>query len=805
MITIYAGLIKENEDGKYVENFYPLNLQHAKSMEYEHFSGEPYVSAVKIGSRENYSDSTKIWDLLNNLFEYNIGAHKYEQISFFTSEDINSEMNFKMAFMGNDTARYNYITIFDPKRKIYKSMRVNESTIIVFNNMYQGGSIEEILENMKEVSAETFLNEEDKTLASMCFTNNALFDAYGYDDRSGAYKAWFNNVNECFSMNHNLESWQNWHTLITGRQPYEGFTMKLDEPVNGVEEIEFSLPIAPDNTFDTANDIQNGKVFQYMMVGTDLTTLFTHPYDRDSEEVVLNDGFILRKTVVGTNTRIEIIKSYSSTNVGYRTSNFIFDKDPFNFGTTYFENLHYTNALYWVVNPEFIPRDVDKWKDSISELETTLDYNTDPFYFITHTTYNSDTNIISNYSTRSRSPKYLANITDIVWFALYDQNYELNNLPKREYWIPLIEGIQKNKHWDGKEPNIGSGYISHTGGGNGNYDERSDTITHFIPGDESQLTNRFIGTYEIEDRELEQLSRWLAGSGSFGDNLQYAGGIISVKKMFLPEAPTLGPETILSIYGKKVNPLPWPPGSRGNAYGWPVTKNLYGTTFGTFRIDEFFGNFLDYTQTKISMYLPFAGLIPLDATEVMNSTLTLYLNYDIVSGTGIWSIRTDKDGKEKEIFSKECKLSMEIPVTAESSSRLATTVMNGIATTATSAAIAYLKGGVPAAIAGAAISATTYTFNHRNEPSHEGILASNFGDVTGFLSNRIPFLVITRPKMSIPETYGQHNGYPSNISARLGDLKGYTKVKDVHMEGFGKCTRSEIDAIESILKEGFII
>lgn len=46
-------------------------------------------------------------------------------------------------------------------------------------------------------------------------------------------------------------------------------------------------------------------------------------------------------------------------------------------------------------------------------------------------------------------------------------------------------------------------------------------------------------------------------------------------------------------------------------------------------------------------------------------------------------------------------------------------------------------------------------------------------------------------------------GYPSYITAKLGDLEGYTEIDSIHLENIG-ATESELSEIESILKGGVI-
>lgn len=75
---------------------------------------------------------------------------------------------------------------------------------------------------------------------------------------------------------------------------------------------------------------------------------------------------------------------------------------------------------------------------------------------------------------------------------------------------------------------------------------------------------------------------------------------------------------------------------------------------------------------------------------------------------------------------------------------------------------------------------------------------------SGYLSIQRPYLVMSIPNISLPENYGHYYGYPCNITETLGNLTGFTKVADVHLDGF-TCTKRELDEIERLLKEGVIL
>ena len=66
-----------------------------------------------------------------------------------------------------------------------------------------------------------------------------------------------------------------------------------------------------------------------------------------------------------------------------------------------------------------------------------------------------------------------------------------------------------------------------------------------------------------------------------------------------------------------------------------------------------------------------------------------------------------------------------------------------------------------------------------------------------------PFVIIERPRFSVPNKVQKYVGQTSNITMYLGDCKGFTAVEFVHLDGLN-ATADEITEIESLLSKGVI-
>lgn len=90
--------------------------------------------------------------------------------------------------------------------------------------------------------------------------------------------------------------------------------------------------------------------------------------------------------------------------------------------------------------------------------------------------------------------------------------------------------------------------------------------------------------------------------------------------------------------------------------------------------------------------------------------------------------------------------------------------------------------------------------NNRVNVQRSGSLSGNIGTA----GPQIPFLVVTRPVVNVPQGHGALRGYPSNISVDLGQITGYTVVGWIHLTDI-PATDPELAEIEELMKKGIIL
>lgn len=216
---------------------------------------------------------------------------------------------------------------------------------------------------------------------------------------------------------------------------------------------------------------------------------------------------------------------------------------------------------------------------------------------------------------------------------------------------------------------------------------------------------------------------------------------------------------------------------------------------GSVTIKRKWGAFLDYSPyTKAFIYLPFIGVQPIDVDEIMNKTVLVKYNIDVLSG-GCCAF-VEVDGTTLYSYIGQCAAS--VPVTGKDWSTMINGVLgavSGIAGTIGSIA----SGNVVGAVSGVASVAQNVV---GAKPTYQR--SGSMGGMGGMMGIKTPYIIIERPVQAVPGYQNQIIGYPSFITRLIGDFKGYTEIEQCHLENI-PCTKDELNEIESILKSGVIL
>ena len=299
--------------------------------------------------------------------------------------------------------------------------------------------------------------------------------------------------------------------------------------------------------------------------------------------------------------------------------------------------------------------------------------------------------------------------------------------------------------------------------------------------------------YNPSQSEIDAFGAWLWSSDFidqlkklFNDPMQ---AIIGVHKVFCDPAIG-GTATIKCGYLDS-----------GVSSNW-VSNQYTHIDCGTVSLPEYFGNVFDYDPfTRVSLFLPCVGIVPLDVAEVMRSSINVKLHCDVLTGALLAEVNVIRDQAGGILYTYSGSCIVTYPVSSGTYVGAVANVVSVAASVAAGIMGTVASGGAlaPAAVgaAGAAISGLAHT---RTNVQHSG----SFSGAAGVMGGKIPYLIITRPQTRMADQYPAYDGVPANFTSRLGDCTGYVKVKEVHLK-VPNAYESEIAEIEQLLHQGVLI
>lgn len=213
-------------------------------------------------------------------------------------------------------------------------------------------------------------------------------------------------------------------------------------------------------------------------------------------------------------------------------------------------------------------------------------------------------------------------------------------------------------------------------------------------------------------------------------------------------------------------------------------------SFGSCDCNESFGNFLDYDNTIVSIYLPYIGIQPLDIQDVMDSVLTLVYNVDNQTGQCVALLKSTKNNMDVDsvCYTWSGNLANLLPLTGADN----TQYLQGLFNSISSVAVGNSGGSI------------TNSFNTIMQGDKQIMKSGRLDSNTGNLSVQYPYIKIERPIWARPSNYLDMLGQPYFAEDTLGNLSGYVKVTEVKSELNGVPEESR-DRIIELLKDGVYI
>lgn len=286
--------------------------------------------------------------------------------------------------------------------------------------------------------------------------------------------------------------------------------------------------------------------------------------------------------------------------------------------------------------------------------------------------------------------------------------------------------------------------------------------------------------------ELKQFGSWL-WEGDFYDQLKKLfsdpmQAIIGLHKIYVPTTNLSEKQNIRCGYISSGVP----------SY---VVANQYTTiNCGRVSILEYFGNVFDYEPyTSIKLYLPFIGIVKLDISEVMRSTIEITYHVDVLTGACLAEVKVIRDTTESVLYTFTGNMGVQYPLSSGSYMG----VIGGLLG---------IAGGVIGSLATAnpiplALTAASSIGKLHADVAHSGNISSN----CGAMGIKKPYLIIDRPQTQLAKDFEKYQGCPSNYTTTLSNCTGFIQVLEVHVNDIKTATSDEKQSIELLLKQGVII
>lgn len=331
------------------------------------------------------------------------------------------------------------------------------------------------------------------------------------------------------------------------------------------------------------------------------------------------------------------------------------------------------------------------------------------------------------------------------------------------------------------------------GGGGGGYDGTSDPVDFPILPTGGALGSGAIKAYCPTTQELHDLFLKLWDTNIFDvDTFQKLvdnplDAIISLHA--IPVTPSIGTHAAHIFIG-----------NFNTGIGMDSINNQYLTVdCGSVNTEEFWGSALDYNPyTKSSIYLPFVGIKDLNTDDVMKKNIRIKYNIDVINGDCVAFVKCGT----AVLYKFAGNIKQNIPITGQRSD----VPLKGLQATLSEAggilmgcAIGGPVGGAVAA--GAGLSAASTVVGSKITTQRSGALSGNYGVLDDF----VPYLIFHRPIQSLADKFKTFKGYPSNITAKLSSLSGYTEVEYINLQNIPNATSAEMDEIKNLLKQGVLI
>ena len=230
-----------------------------------------------------------------------------------------------------------------------------------------------------------------------------------------------------------------------------------------------------------------------------------------------------------------------------------------------------------------------------------------------------------------------------------------------------------------------------------------------------------------------------------------------------------------------------------------IKSNAKLTKIGSYGIYERYKNFLDYTATRIEVFLPYMGWVELPTQKVMGTKIIVYFGVDMSTTQGIYVIKSDG----MIVFQSTFNFGITIPITLSSSvEEVKSAVNTGVSLASSALSVAMASTVSPVAGGMLAVSAAQNLIPQGYDSLH---MIGNATANSGQLGGKRCAICITRSIPKQPGLYGSRIGFCYNKKKQLAQLTGFTAIENPRIDSTGYATEKEIEELYALMKKGIIL
>lgn len=342
-------------------------------------------------------------------------------------------------------------------------------------------------------------------------------------------------------------------------------------------------------------------------------------------------------------------------------------------------------------------------------------------------------------------------------------------------------------------------------GRTGTYNFTSDKMTDVSPSGYS-LINRWehgLTLYHLNDLQVNAIFSEMWGNETLwqmflNSTIKQIQGILCLHKMPVPIASGASTRP-LSIFGKRV--------ARGELLEQLPLINeqliKYPSSPKWIPIEEIYGDYFDFAgQSKLSVYLPFIGCIPLDVNQIMGGAVMTVYYFDLLTGNCIARVygrNNMGNGAEVLLYQGSGNAALHVPYVGNDQGGMK--LLGALAGVGTAGLATLATGGVASAPAMAAVTGAAQTIFAPHNAS-----VNNIPTECSPLSYPYVCYIQEYPERLLTALQGIQTGFAAasgGAGTTVNDYRGYVQgYLHADIDGLTDAEKAEI---ERLFEEGVII